>query len=538
LDLFNRFIDQRWQSDITATPTDIDRCQYGYDQNSNRLWKANVVGTAAVSSGLDEAYVNDSVSRLTQMQRGVLSSGVITGTPSTEQDWTLDPTSNWSSFLTKASGTTTLNQHRDASAVNEITAITESTGPTWIVPAYDAAGSTTTFPEPNAPTSSFTATFDAWNRMTSISNSSGAVATYSYDGRRRCIVKYTAASSETRHFYYTNSWQDVEERIGTATTMDKQYAWGVRYVDELVCRDDASPQRLYACQDANANLTSITDSSGNVVERYLYDPFGVRSIMNSSWVPITASAYSWQVAFQGLMVADESGLYGLRRAYNPSLGCFVDRSRWGYIQGRFNLYDFCNGNPTNLVEPFSAEEVPYDPPGIGLANPPGIYPTVCDAAAGAGAEGTGATTILGGGTVVVSGGVIVSVGIGVGIGYWIGTGVAEPCIVGNMSGPIPGMGAQAQAAAALCQNPNNPPKPCKPCVPKAGTNSYREDTNPASPPHRGVPVPHWHGYVMNQNPLNCQCFWNAIPDNRGGFGASPPPPGYVPIGPVGGGGFQ
>jgi hypothetical protein len=36
--------------------SDLDRYQYGYDQNSNRLWKANVVGTAAVTAGLDEFY--------------------------------------------------------------------------------------------------------------------------------------------------------------------------------------------------------------------------------------------------------------------------------------------------------------------------------------------------------------------------------------------------------------------------------------------------------------------------------------------------
>jgi hypothetical protein len=52
-DLFGRITDQRWQKSITGTPTDIDRYQYGYDLNSNRLYKANVVGTAAVTAGLD-----------------------------------------------------------------------------------------------------------------------------------------------------------------------------------------------------------------------------------------------------------------------------------------------------------------------------------------------------------------------------------------------------------------------------------------------------------------------------------------------------
>jgi YD repeat-containing protein len=103
-------------------------------------------------------------------------------------------------------------------------------------PAYDAAGNMTSFPQPASPSSAFTAIYDAWNRMVSISDTSGTVATYQYDGQNRRIVKVTIATSETRHFYYTNSWQDIEERVGTATTMDKQYTWGIRYVDELISR--------------------------------------------------------------------------------------------------------------------------------------------------------------------------------------------------------------------------------------------------------------------------------------------------------------
>ena len=67
--------------------------------------------------------------------------------------------------------------------------------------------------------------------------------------------------------------------------------------------------------------------------------------------------------------------------------------------------------------------------------------------------------------------------------------------------------------------------------------NFYEDTNPRSRPHRGVPPPHWKLYKMSQNPINCQCFWDDIPDNRGGFGPSPPPPRTVPITPAAGGGF-
>jgi RHS repeat-associated protein len=343
LDLFSRIVDQRWQNNVTGTPTDIDRYQYGYDQNSNRLYKANVVGTAAVG-GLDEAYAYDNLNRLTQMQRGNLSGGVITGTPTRQMDYTLDPTGNWAAYLTKTNGTTDLNQTRTANKVNEITAIGGT--PAWATPpVYDPAGNMASFPQPASPSSNFIATYDAWNRMTSINTSSGSIATYQYDGRGRRIVKNTTAISETRHFYYTNDWQDIEERTGTSTTMDKQYVWGARFVDELVCRDDATPQRLYAMQDANFNLTSIANASGGVVERYRFDPYGSRTIMNASWGTISASVYDWVVGHQGLMHDEEDGLvYDRARYLSPMLGRFMSRDPIGYVGG-LNIYEYIGGDP-------------------------------------------------------------------------------------------------------------------------------------------------------------------------------------------------
>jgi len=370
-DLFGRITDQRWQKSITGTPTDIDRYQYGYDLNSNRLYKANVVGTAAVTAGLDEFYTYDPLNRLTEMQRGVLNSGKtgITGTPSVEQDWTLDPVGNWSGFVTKASGTTTLDQTRTASKVNEITNITESTGSTWVVPAYDAAGNTVTMPQPASPTSSFTGVYDAWNRMVSISAGSTLVGKYQYDSRGFRIVKLTYTSgvlSETRHFYYTSNWQDIEERVGTSTAMDKQCVNGIRYIDELICRDDATPQRLYATQDANFNLTSIANTAGTVVERYLFDPYGNRTITNPTWSPIGSSAYDLQISFQGLFCCLPGFIYSRGRDVANSV--FLARNHLGYVD-RANLYQYLQSNPINLVDPTgwpasSASKNPSSPPVI------------------------------------------------------------------------------------------------------------------------------------------------------------------------------
>lgn len=217
----------------------------------------------------------------------------------------------------------------------------------------------TSFPQPASTTSNFTAVYDAWNRMVSISDTGGTVATYQYDGRNFRIVKYTASIPETRHFYYTSQWQDIEERVGTSTSMDKQYVWpalsmvegGSAYIDQLICRDDATPQRLYACQDANFNLTAITDTGGSIVERYVFDPYGVRTIMNPSWGMLSVSAYDWVIGHQGLMIDTEGGLiYGRMRYMNPGLGRWVQRDPKSYVDGP-NLYMAEHDNPINLLDP-------------------------------------------------------------------------------------------------------------------------------------------------------------------------------------------
>lgn len=53
------------------------------------------------------------------MDRGELNATKtgITGTPSREEDWSLDPLGNWSNFVQKTSGTTDLKQDRSVNKV-------------------------------------------------------------------------------------------------------------------------------------------------------------------------------------------------------------------------------------------------------------------------------------------------------------------------------------------------------------------------------------------------------------------------------------
>jgi RHS repeat-associated protein len=350
LDQFNRIIDQNWST--ISSGTSIDAYQYGYDQDSNRLWRANTTAT-----GMDEYYVCDSLNRLTQMQRGTLNGTKtgITGTPALEQDWGLDKTGNWNTYQNLGSGSTTLDQSRTHNKVNKITAI--SSTPSWVTPpAYDVAGNLTGFASLAAPDTEQLGSYDAWNRFTEVDNSSGAsdpLVKYYYDGLNRRI-KQTGYSGGTagnpEHFYFSSNWQLLEERSGSGGTTVEQYAYGIRYIDELVCANLAGT-RMYVCQDANYNITSLIDTSGLVLEHYNYTPYGVQSVYDGSWTSRSSSSYAWQFGHQGLFIDDATELYYNRNRWiHPLLGRFLTRDPIGYVHG-LNLYEYEDSNPLIMQDP-------------------------------------------------------------------------------------------------------------------------------------------------------------------------------------------
>ena len=119
------------------------------------------------------------------------------------------------------------------------------------------------------------------------------MGSYLYDGLGRRITKKTYVSgnlNKTRQFFYSNQWQVIEERVDERTNdLERQYVWGIRYVDELIEQDRDTgddgtlDQRHYPLQDANYNVTCLIDTAGDAQERYQYTPYGTRTILDGSF---------------------------------------------------------------------------------------------------------------------------------------------------------------------------------------------------------------------------------------------------------------
>ncbi len=146
LDRFGRVDNCLWQKSGAT----LAQIQYGYDRASNRTWRKD-----GVLTGYDELYAYDGLYRLTDQKRGTLNgtqTAITSGTGTFQQQWGLDGTRNWKTFKqdNDGNGTWELNQTRTANKANEITGISNSTGPVWATPTYDRAGNMIGMPNPAA----------------------------------------------------------------------------------------------------------------------------------------------------------------------------------------------------------------------------------------------------------------------------------------------------------------------------------------------------------------------------------------------------
>ena len=350
LDRFGRVVDQRWIK--TSDGTHRERVKYGFDRASNRLWRENLVAT----SGQDEFYTYDGLYQLTNMDRGDLNGTYtgISGTPTREEDFAYDPTGNWrgstTGYLTKTNGTTDLDQNRSHNKANEISGITTNSGSAWAAPAQNLVGNMTTIPQPLNLTSAYTCTYDAWNRLVTVQSGGTTIAAYQYDGNHRRTLKITSGGTVTRHYYYSDQWQVLEERLGTSSTADRQFVWGLRYADDLVLRDRGS-ERLYALHDY-FHVTAVIGTTGAVQERYGYDSYGNSRVMDASFNS-ASSSYDWETRFGAYRWDSETGLCQVRHRYlHAKLGRWLTRDPLQYEADGPNLYWFARNNSINYFDAY------------------------------------------------------------------------------------------------------------------------------------------------------------------------------------------
>ncbi len=383
LDRFDRVVDLLWRD--YGSSIDVERVKHGYDRAGNRLWRECPVPAAQNPAvHMDELYTYDGIYQLKTFKRGDLNGtkdAIASGTLKFAQEWSFDPTGNWTVFKEDATGDSTfeLDQSRTHNKFNEITQIAGSSSHV----AHDRAGNMTKTPKSDNWTASHDNVYDAWNRLVTVKDGANKVIDNSYDALTRRTLKKVYVSGtldHTRHYYYSDSWQVLEERKDTATRADRQFLWGPRSIDDLVLRDrdaDGSAstgnlgvsgsgveERIYCLQDPSWNVTVVADVNGDTHERCTFAAYGKPFFLTPTYGSRSSSSYDWDSLFSGYCRDGEHAIYAVRHRWlAPTIGRWLTHDpattgpkepsdpRWFSDSLGSNVYPYAANSPVNLTDP-------------------------------------------------------------------------------------------------------------------------------------------------------------------------------------------
>ena len=120
--------------------------------------------------------------------------------------------------------------------------------------------------------------------------------------------------------------------------------------------------RVFYLADANYNVTAMVNTSGQVVERYVYDPYGAVTVCKPDWSGTQSpTLYNNSVLYTGQQLDLETGLYYcLARYYQPALGRFTACDPVGFGGGDVNLYQYVADAPVECTDPSGLSDMNFD----------------------------------------------------------------------------------------------------------------------------------------------------------------------------------
>lgn len=210
-----------------------------------------------------------------------------------------------------------------------------------------------------------TYTYDA-NGNTLSQTESGNITFYEYDYENRLIKVTKPGGNATNYIYDANGalagesnslgsvayLVDANNNTGYAqilveyNSVNKSIIVSYVYGNDLISQKRSRAIHFYH-YDGNSNTRLLTDSNGNVTDRYHFDAFGI--LLSSSGITENRYLYS------GERYDPNSGFYYLRaRFYSPQNGRFITRDLLNAINTdptSLHKYLYANANPMYYSDP-------------------------------------------------------------------------------------------------------------------------------------------------------------------------------------------
>ncbi len=295
---------------------------YSYTYNANKQKLTESDGTM---SSLSQTFSYDFENRLTSW---------------TSNGTTLNQTQSWSLSLEGAWNSTTVNGNIENRTFNQTYEILFSNSNPM---SHDRKGNLTT----NKDGSVYTWDFD--NQLTfSTAGTPSVNASYTYDAFGRRVSK---SSNNTITIFVNSGYQILTEyaSINNAPFAETQSFVYAAYIDDPIALISTNGTYFYH-SNRQFSVGAITDSNGNISERYGYNAYGKPVVITDSI--LVDNPYF----FTGRQLDSETGLFYFRaRYYDASLGQFISRDPIGYVDG-LSLYRGYFA-PKSL-DPFGREDMP------------------------------------------------------------------------------------------------------------------------------------------------------------------------------------
>ena len=173
--------------------------------------------------------------------------------------------------------------------------------------------------------------FDNQLRESSIGK---AQVEYQYDALGRRVKKGSTV------YIYGGPNCFAEYTSGTAPASPAQeYVYGDQIDSLVVISRNSDTQRLLATRNQQWSVVSLVDiADGGVKERYTYDHFGKRTVLDATGVEIASTQYANPYGYTSRRHDSESGLMYFRaRFYDQSTGEFTSRDPLEYIDGMSSM---------------------------------------------------------------------------------------------------------------------------------------------------------------------------------------------------------
>ncbi len=202
--------------------------------------------------------------------------------------------------------------------------------------------------------------WDGFNRLRRVTNLSGTttIATYLYDADARRLRKDLPGLAGDLDYVY-DGWQVIEnyghdDYMYNPEVPRRRFIYGA-FINEPVvmeAEDMADFIRFYYHANTIYSIYGLSDSYGELVERYDYDPYGAHVLIVAGVRTPGALAeyYANPFTFTAHMLDPETGNHWMRmRYYHARLGRFVGRDPIGF-QGGLSIYAYAGSSPCMAID--------------------------------------------------------------------------------------------------------------------------------------------------------------------------------------------